>query len=497
MYKKFFSLFFLIALTFSPLSRALGQTASPWSPAQRIPGYEVSTWPPILIADNNRTIHAFSYQWLDDTGGTGGRAIHYNKWVSDQGWTAPIDIILSPLKFDARLLDVYLDNSGTVHLIFWAGDNTEANLYYSSALIDEAGSARAWSPPALVAMNVQDPENGVIFSPDQNSLVVVFSGKSQGNGLYMSVSDDRGLAWSEPSLIYNTRDLDNFVNELKKYVSDDGVVHLIWNEVNESGQGRDIFYSSADINALGWSNPVKIAEAEIGYGTNTPAIIEYMGQRMAFYNLGGTIYQRTSNDGVTWTSPARIFSRHVGVNGSLSLVVDRSNQLHIFFGQRITGAPDIHGMWHSTYEGSGWSEPAAIVSGPQVTDMEGDTGFDPFEARATVSQDNTLLVTWRMDPGMKGNGVWYSFKNLGRSESPMSTPEASAVPDIGVGSTLTSTISLQSTQQAGSFFAGDPADVGPPSSISNPISTVLLGIIPVVVLLVLFLLVPFVWLKRG
>lgn len=492
-----FLLFFLIFFSFTPLSRALSQAVSPWLPAQRIPGYEAETWPPLLLADGNKTVHAFSYQWLDDSGGVGGRAIHYNKWVSDQGWTAPIDILLSPLKFDARLLDVYLDNSGTVHLIFWAGDNTEANIYYSSAQIEDAGDAKAWSIPNLVAMNVQDPENGVIFSPDQNNLVVVFSGKSQGNGLYMSVSEDRGLTWSEPSLIFNTRDLDNFVNELKKFVSNTGIVHLIWNEVNEGGQGRNIFYSSTEIQDLGWSNPVKIAEAESGYGTNTPAIIEYSGQRIAFYNLGGTIYQRTSNDGVTWTAPAKLFSRHVGVNGSLSLVVDQNDQLHILFGQRITGAPDIHGIWHSIYDGTVWSEPEPVVSGPQVTDMEGDKAFDPFEARATVSQDNVLLVTWRMDPGMKGNGVWYSYKNLGQSESPALSPEASAVPEVNSGATLTSTESLQSTQQAGSLFVDGPADVGSPSSISNPISTVLIGIIPVVVLLALFLIVPFVWLKRG
>jgi len=488
-------LILLIALAIFGFSSASGQELSLWSSAQRIPGYEVGTWPPLLVTDQYNIVHAFSYQWLDESGGTSGRAIHYNRWVPDQGWTAPIDVLLSPLKFDARLLDVYLDSSGNIHLIYWAGDNTEANIYFSSAPIEEAGNARAWSSPALVALNVQDPENGVIYSPDESTFVIVFSGKSQGNGLYASTSKDQGLTWTDPTLIYNTNDLDNFVNELKIYESDSGQVHMIWNEVNEGGQGRDIYYSSTGIDKLDWSNPLKIAEAESGYGTNTPAVIEFEDQIIAFYNLGGTILQRVSRDGINWSAPARLFSRHTGVNGSLSLVVDQFNNLHIFFGQRITGAPDIHGMWHSIYNGVGWSEPESIVSGPQVRDMEGDTGFDPFEARATVNQDNVLLVTWRTDPGMQGNGVWYSYKNLGMTELPTPTPETGESNIETSVAPPSSTIDLQSTVQAGSLFAGG-SDDAPPSSIKNPLSTIFIGVIPVVVLLIAFILIPFFWVKR-
>ena len=94
-------------------------------------------------------------------------------------------------------------------------------------------------------------------------------------------------------------------------------------------------------------------------------------------------------------------------------------QLHLFFGQRIPGSPDIHGMWHSTWENDGWSEPEGIITGRKVLDKEGFTSFDPVQAQAAVSQGNVILVTWMTDFGSKGNGVWYSYKELNLPELPI------------------------------------------------------------------------------
>src|SRR5713101_7895613 len=62
-----------------------------WSPPQRIPGYENVTSPPYLIADQNKTVHVFGSQ---DLGGE--VAIIYSQWRLDRGWSAPVDVLLSP-----------------------------------------------------------------------------------------------------------------------------------------------------------------------------------------------------------------------------------------------------------------------------------------------------------------------------------------------------------------------------------------------------------------
>ena len=75
--------------------------------------------------------------------------------------------------------------------------------------------------------------------------------------------------------------------------------------------------------------------------------------------------RRSTDNGVTWDDPVILFPRHIGVNGTPSLVIDSNDNLHIFFGQRIPGSPDIHGMWHSVCVDNRWTEPDAVVKGPR------------------------------------------------------------------------------------------------------------------------------------
>ena len=455
---------------------------SQWSSQQTIPGYHQETWPPILLADQNRTVHAFSSQWLGDGGGNGRRAIVYNRWTLDQGWNEPIDILLPQLKDDARLTSAVLDQEGIVHIVFMSGDNTQANMYYSQAPVLYAGKASAWSEPSLVAENVQTPENGAIFVRDSLNLGILFAGSEKGNGIYASYSNDSGEEWSDPVLILNTSNIEMMVTNLKLYQGKSGQVHAVWNEITSGGQGRGIYFTTSKIGNPNWTTPIKIAEAESGYGTNTPAIIENNGEVYAFYNLNGIMMRRSLDGGANWSTPLSIFSRHVGVNGSLSPVIDSKGELHLFFGQRITGNPDIHGMWHSMWDGNKWSEPEAIVSGPGVADQVGEKAFDPYEASAVVSQGNLLLVTWRSDPGLKGNGVWYSFKILDAPELPIV-----ALPPIQLETTPVSTAAVfkptPTTQNEQSYqyvelSSNDLKNVAEP--VSNPNEPLAVGIVPTI-----------------
>jgi hypothetical protein len=459
-----------------------------WPPQQTIPGYHPDTWPPILLADQNRTIHAFSSQWIDEGSNNPRRVIVYNRWTLDQGWNEPIDILLPSLKDDARLTSAVLDLDGVVHLVFLSGDNTQANLYYSNAPVISAGDASAWSKPVLVADHVQTPENGAIFVQDSGNLGILFAGTERGPGIYATYSIDGGNEWSHPVSIFNTANSEMLVNNLQIYQARSGQIHAMWNEITSSGQGRGIYYTTTKTGDPAWHTPIVIAEAESGYGTNTPAIIEHNGTVYAFYNLNGIMMRRSMDGGTSWSKPIGIFSRYVGVNGSLSLVVDSNGDLHLFFGQRITGNPDIHGMWHSVWEGEKWSEPEAIVSGPAVADQEGETAFDPFEARGVVSQGNVLLVTWRSDPGLKGNGVWYSYKSLDAPELPiigMPTPvQPKPTPEL----TSISPTPTQMAQEELSIQPDKPLPeelVNESVEVSNPIRPLMSGLVPAIIIVAL------------
>jgi hypothetical protein len=465
---------------------ALAQELNQWSPVQTIPGYHSETWPPILIADQNRTVHAFSSQWLGDVQAFSKRAIVYNRWSPETGWTEPVDILLSPLKNDARLTSAFLDQNGMMHVVFFGGDNTEANIYYSRALAASAGKVVAWSRPVLVAYDVLDPENAAVFADDAGNIGILFSGNEKGKGVYAIYSPEGGNDWSSPIQISTTSSSDMLINNLQIYQGASGNIHAVWNEITSGGQGRGIYYTTSKTGDPNWKDPINIASADSGFGTNTPAVIENNGDVFAFYNVNGSItMRRLLHDGESWSNPIQIFTRHVGVNGSLSPVIDGNNELHLFFGQRITGTPDIHGMWHSMWQGYYWTEPEAIVSGPAIADQVGRNAFDPFEAHATVSQGNVILVTWRSDPGLKGNGVWYSYKILDLPELPVvalpsiqETPAPEPTSEIFLSTPTHENLFVKQNYEPFESEATNPT-----RQAANPVKSILMGVVPTILLI--------------
>lgn len=399
-----------------------------WLTPDTIPGYHMETWPPVLVADQNRTVHAFSSQWV---GEGSDRVIMYNRWTHDQGWTLPVDILLSPLG-EARILDAYLDPDGIMHLIFWGGDNTYANIYYTKSPATQAADPRAWLAPVLVAPNAGDPESGVILWDDHDNLGIIFHGRNFGEGVYGIFSSDNGGSWSDSLPIFLSGNAELYPTRLRSGRSESGASHVVWNMGDEAGQGRGVYYTSVDPGAADWREPLMLDASPEGLGTDRPAVIENKDVLYVIYINGG-IKMRTSPDGgLSWGAITKLFSRHVGYNGSLSPVVDGNGDLHLFFGQRISGSPDIHGMWHSTLVNYRWTEPDAIIKGPLVRDMTNYSGFDPYQAQAIVSQGNTILVTWRTDPAAGPNGIWYSYQILDIEETSVHPLPEAGNPSISV-----------------------------------------------------------------
>jgi hypothetical protein len=231
-------------------------------------------------------------------------------------------------------------------------------------------------------------------------------------------------------------------------------------------------------------------------GTMTPALKYHDNGLLVLYNISGKIVMKRSNDGGrSWNTPQPLFPNHIGVNGTLSLVEDSANGLHLLFGQRIPGSPDIHGLWHSQMFGMNWSSPAPLISGPQVVDMTGDTGFDPYDASAVIVQGNILLATWRTDPGMKGNGVWYAYRYVDAPTLPVEPlPDEAVLPDS------TNSIVIPTATSDDNLFEEAIPDWTPASiddSVvalevkaqgGSPAAPILVGILPVSALVVILVI---------
>lgn len=476
---------FLLLIVLHSHMAVAAQQPTQWLAKTKIPDFHPETDSPVMLADQNRTIHAFSSQWLGEDEGELVRAIMYNQWTLDNGWTSPIDILISPINNDARLIDAFLDQAGKMHVIFFAGDNTQANIYYAQAPAVAAGQAWVWSKPILIDQAF-GTETGAIASDDKGNMVVVYGGIQEGNGLYSTFSSDGGNTWADPVTVFLTYDDKLFPYGVQKFIDHSGWLHVVWNINNVEGQGRGVNYAKLKLGEQQWSEPEEIATAGSGLGTQSPALIGHRGNLFVMYYHGYTGKQyirRSINEGTTWTDPVDPF-RHVGANGPGSFVMDSNGDLHLFWGQRISGSPDIHGMWHSIWRtGDRWSEPEAIVSGPLRPD------FDPAGARAAISQGNVILLTWKTDTGgyKEFAGTYYAYTVLDVVELPVVALPTLSIPPSVTPTPTSTAITPTSTPAARRWEASQEQE--PAISGESPAEPLIFGIVPVVLLIGGFIVV--------
>jgi hypothetical protein len=426
-------LFALILITFTMTSGfSFAQSSTnQWSPYQRVPGYSDDTYPPYMIADQNNTVHAFVSQWVGQENPS--LAVVYRKWSWSDGWSPPVDILLSPEK-QARLMGALLDQTGEMHVIFYGGDQMGGNIYYSRAPAINADQVHAWSLPVLVGMSAIDPSSAALAGDINGNLVIIYSGNLEGNGIYAVTSSDDGLTWSDPTNIFSTNSTALWPYNIQLYPGKSGYLHAVWNVVDPLGHNKAGYYARLDLKTNQWSIPLQFDKnngGNAGGGIAFPTVIEFKNEIFIMYNNGippGGVpvtqwFVRSFDGGKTWTIPIRISQRHEGRNGVSTFVIDGNDVLHAIFADRIpitvNGSYDaIGGVFHSVWLGSGWSEPQVIAA---MTGNEAKAvslkdpnfpAFAPGYAHAVISQGNIILVTWRTDPGLVDNGVWYSFSRI-------------------------------------------------------------------------------------
>lgn len=407
-----------VVLAFSVNSPVLGaQVNGDWSPVARVPGYPVESSAPLLVADKDRTVHAFNSQVVRDT-----MAIVYREWSVKKGWTDPVDVLLPPKGGLARLQGVYLDDTGVLHVSYFGGNDVSANIYFSSAPASAAGRADAWSKPQSIGPVAGPLTSGTLAGDDKGNLFVVYGGSGSGNGLYAVTSSDAGVSWSQPAIVSLTYSVKGWVWGIQAVLDSQGRLNVVWTVVNDKGLGEGIYYARLEADHKTWSEPVTLATAT-GMEANSPSIAEHNGELFVIYHNGfppRRLMVRSSDGGKSWSEPAPPFdAQWVGTYGPAVLLHDSNHVLHMILGNRMSN-PEIHGMWHSVWDGGRWTSQEPIVSGPRVVGVAGGE-FDPSAPQAVISQGNVLLVTWVTDPGAGRNGVWYSYTTL-------TSPELPAVP---------------------------------------------------------------------
>ena len=457
--------------------------AGVWSPAQKIPNYGLQERPPILIADQQKTIHAFN-----NSGDANGDAIVYRSWSVEQGWSTPIDI-----RYEGRIganvvvQDGLVDEKGMLHLVYFEGDPLNGSIMYISAPVTEARQVRSWSQPQQITQMAGPVISVSLTSIRQGNLTVVYSGQQDGNGIYELHSDDNGETWSSPEIISITGDTELWVSAIRTYVDAAETLHAVWSLVTPRGFGTGIFYSKMDPNTWRWDKPIRLAAKEgEDYSTTWPSIIaDQNNQLMVVYQDGfppTRMMRLSKNGGATWDPPARLFP-HEGEYEHAVLLKDSLQHVHMILGNRIGQSNATHGMWHSQWEDDRWSNLEGIVYGAK-TEM-----FDPSAPKAAISQGNVILVTWWDDTSREfRNGSWYSYKIFDIPELPTAV-YPSPIPTITTTPLVYETpippsVIISTTPE---FVLPEQSDQSSASGTLNPVVIVLGSVLPGIILVGLWI----------
>jgi len=437
---RFLILFLLSTIQISGqinMVRATAQVESEWSTAQIIPIYE-NDYPPYMVSDQNRTVHAFYDKKLNE----GGKAILYRYWKQETGWSLPVDILLPYPTINNPVQGVFLDKAGMFHIIYYQGSNISGNLYYSRALGEEVSHPQAWQTPKEVGVRAYPLPDASFIGDGSKNLYIIYSGVRDGMGIYEVHSDNEGDSWSEPKTIQLITQKEIFPANIEVALDRHGNLHAVWSIVSDRAIGQEIYYAKRDVDSAQWSTPYRIAAREGNdYAADWASIIEFNDELILMYMDGSkpsgippNRWMRRSRDGgQTWSPPLQTFS-HVGEYGSAVMLIDSNQTLHIIVANRV-GNPPISGMWHGVWLGDKWSDLVLITAkSPQQAVSSGsyEGVINASRPKAIVSQGNLILATWWHDMRDRPNAA-YSYKMLSSPELlvktlPAPVPDSNPVP---------------------------------------------------------------------
>jgi hypothetical protein len=467
-----------------------------WASDRKVPGYLEDTFTPFLFADQNRTVHAFTSQWIDD--GSRRLAVVYRKWSLTGGWTRPIDVLLAP-SGSATFLGAFLDVSGTLHVIFAQGENRKVDVYYSYARVETADSASAWSTPVLIGPGLSGVNSAAMSGDQQGNLAVIYSGSLDGSGVYAVHSTDTGRDWSDPVQLFTPKTSDLTPYSLRLFFGREKQFQAAWNVVSSLGVDEELYFSNYDIESGNWAKPVELEERTDSpdyFGPSFPAIVDNGDEIVIMYNGGnpfaglpvdyGRPVQRvtvSTNGGQSWSEAINPFPFHVGRSGEHSLALDGVGRPHALFVQRIETLVDgqysiVGGIWHSVFENGSWTNPDRFV-----------TTYSPHDVRSIIVQGNVLLVVWREDPGEGTHGVWYSYYVLDVPELPVvpisTINQPTAVTSNNIVDVNNTPVTLIETSTPVKLTDSQREIL---DGSSNPANPIIIGMIPVVIVLASVLL---------
>ncbi|MCB0254096.1 MAG: exo-alpha-sialidase [Anaerolineae bacterium] len=427
----------------------------------------------IIRCDQYQNAHVF---WVDNIVLDDGiPAIFYRNDASG-AWSVPNAIITPP--GSATFLRAEISEiSDTVHLL-WMNGSGNVPVYHSTAPVAEANDARAWLRPELL---VEQAESAALQIDRLGTIHLIYvkpdSNSTQHDVFYMQSGDD-GLTWSAPAPVATLVSTVPSGVQLEMAVDGRGRIHVgISSRSQDYGVGSSVGYVRSIDGGKTWTEYRLIQDegttfqgvawiAPFAFGDDEVFLTWHDARRM---------YQRSTDGGESWSSPAEIMPLPAGFGGANPIVQDSGGNLHVV----IAAAEAVYVL---DWRDQRWDLPQRIE----------DRRLDPHGQNLAVCQGNQLhVVYFDLYVGVKGhlidsqNRVWWAVRKL---DTPWIAPQelpapkkptvaASAIPTASIAQGVTTVAPTRAPQ-----IEGRANTTERPAPSNSTMNTLLIALVPVFVL---------------
>ena len=327
----------------------------------KLSAMEIDDWFPPPSAWSNPTAISESennFQALQVVAGQDGRmhslwmepdGIYYAQWDGND-WTKPTAIINAIFSESDELAAAI--SQDYILTIVWTSSQT-GELLSSWANSSSATDKNEWSKPQLIP----SPQLGS-SSPDMHidpsgEIFLVYSTPINENwGVYYSQSNDRGISWTEPSIMFDAVNSGwEMVNQTRLSMVDGESLISTWVQSSVKRGPLALFFSNSrkgdeqQTPTMISNNPI-IWNDIIGFG---PDIIHRVWQENEGDQLK-IVHSLSSDKGETWNA-FPIFS--IGeAQGLPSVTIDQVGQLYLTYTTHQEN--DFFGLQHWIWDNNGW-----------------------------------------------------------------------------------------------------------------------------------------------
>lgn len=457
------------------IARAQGIVGQ-WSPPLNLFETEGRASEAEVIADPSGVVHVFwAYGAPGNEEAGASQAIYYARNDGD-GWSEPVDILISPGGRVARMHAVLADMQGHLHIVWSGGDS----IFYSRAYAPVAGNSRSWTPPTALASGAVDLMPAIALSPAGDLYVLWSQG---GSGLMFVRSEDGGENWSEPKNIFVASGSKESAAQGRIAVDALGRLHVVFTYGVEDADPSSpnphvrnplyIYYFKSDDQGETWSDPLQVVPepdfGEINVATFGDDVVHLVWNGRA--GRRGRYHRWSQDGGETWSGVIEVVAPSPqnpvgdgGLSGFPALVTDATGALHMI---SATGGGDYYFRWKDGV----WSSPILISAGLDGRGATGSKGGSLEQPSIALSEGNHLDVVFH--DGFER--IWYTG-------SPIDAPHQDAImftsavatppPPMALTPPTTSRPTTQ-PEPAPNLGATDVATMQP-----SAVTPLLVGIIP-------------------